>query len=240
MRSLTCRSSLNGLLAVVTLFVGLESAEPAAAQPYYYQPAPDYYHNDTASGTFLGGAMGAITGAVVGGRKHTGQNALIGAGVGAVAGNLLGRSKDAADERRTAQGAAAVGQMNQQAVAMAVTDSDLVQMTRAGINEDVIISTMRSRGTRIDLSPQSVIGLRQQGVSDRVVMAAQQMGGGSGYVAGVPAYGPTVVSEIPPPPAVIVAPVYRPYYYGCYPRPYYYGHHHYYHDHPHTSIRIGF
>ena len=148
---------------------------------------------------------------------------MIGAGVGAVTGNLLGRSKDANDERRAANGASAVGQMNQQAAAMAVTDIDLVQMTRAGISEDVIISTMRSRGTRVDLSPQSLIALRQQGVSDRVVMAAQQMGAGSGYAPGAPAYGPTVVSEVPPPPAVIVAPAYRPYPYYYYPRPYYYG-----------------
>jgi hypothetical protein len=235
MFSLKFGKSLKTMLAIAIAIAGLAVVEPASAQPYYYQPAPDYYHNDTASGTFLGGAMGAITGAIIGGKHHAGQDALIGAGVGAVTGNLLGRSKDAADDRRAAQGAAAVNQMNQQAVAMAVTDSDLVQMTRAGINEDVIISTMRSRGTRVDLSPQSVIALRQQGVSDRVVLAAQQMGGGSGYVAGAPTYGPTVVSEVPPPPAVIVAP-YRPYYYGYYPRPYYYGHYY----HPHTVVRVGF
>jgi hypothetical protein len=49
------------------------------------------------------------------------------------------------------------------------------------VSEDVIISTMRSRGARIDLSPQSLIALKQQGVSDRVVMAAQDMSGGRGY-----------------------------------------------------------
>lgn len=237
MRSLTFRKSIQAVLVLATAVVGLACVEPAAAQPYYYQPAPDYYQNDTVSGTFLGGAMGAITGAVIGGRKHGGQNALIGAGVGAVTGNLLGRSKDANDERRAAQGAAAVGQMNQQAMAMAVTDNDLVQMTRAGISEDVIISTMRSRGTRIDLSPQSLIALRQQGVSDRVVMAAQQMGAGSGYAPGAPAYGPTVVSEIPPPPAVIVAPAYHPYRYWYHPRPYY---HEDYHHYPHSAVHIGF
>src|SRR4051812_47677925 len=237
MRSLTFRNSLQAVLALMIAILGLASAEPAAAQPYIYQPAPDYYHNDTASGTFLGGAMGAITGAIIGGRHHAGQDALIGAGVGAVTGNLLGRSKDANDERRAAQGAAAVNQMNQQAVAMAVTDNDLVQMTRAGISEDVIISTMRSRGARVDLSPQSLIALRQQGVSDRVVIAAQQMSAGTGYVAGAPPYGPTVVAEVPPPPTVIVAPAYRPYPYGYYyPRPYYYGGYH----HPHTVVRVGF
>ena len=173
----------------------LAQIEPAAAQ-YYYQPAPDYYHNDTASGTFLGGAMGAITGAVIGGKKHGGQDALIGAGVGAVTGNLLGRSKDRDDAPRAANGAAAVGQLNQQAAAMAVTNYDLLQMTRAGISEDVIISTMRSRGARIDLSPQALIALKQQGVSDRVVMAAQDMG-----EARLRDTGPgVIVSEVPPPP----------------------------------------
>jgi hypothetical protein len=221
------------VLAAGFVFAQINSA---AAQPYVYQPAPDYYHNDTASGTFLGGAMGAITGAIIGGKKHAGQDALIGAGVGAVTGNLLGRSKDANDERRAAAGAAAVGQMNAQAAALAVTDADLVQMTRAGISEDVIISTMRSRGTRIDLSPQALIALRQQGVSDRVVMAAQQMGGGNGYVSAAPPYGPTVVSEYPPPPPVVVAPVYRPYPYWYYPRPCY--HDHYYR--PRTVVHVGF
>ncbi len=225
----------RSVVAVLTAGFLLVQVDWAQAQPYYYQPAPDYYHNDTASGTFLGGAMGAITGAIIGGKHHSGQDALIGAGVGAVTGNLLGRSKDATDERRAAAGAAAVGQLNQQAAAMAVTNYDLLQMTRAGISEDVIISTMRSRGARIDLSPQSLIALKQQGISDRVVLAAQQMGGGSGYVAGTSAVGPTVVSEVPPPPAVIVEPAWRPYYYH-YPRPYY-GYHYY---HPHTVVRVGF
>ncbi len=236
MRSLKFGKSLKAALTLLITVVGLACAQPAMGQPYYYQPAPDYYHNDTVSGTFLGGAMGAITGAIIGGKHHAGQDALIGAGVGAVTGNLLGQNKDRNDAKQAAAGAAAVGQMNAQAAAMAVTDNDLVQMTRAGISEDVIISTMRSRGARVDLSPQSLIALRQQGVSDRVVIAAQQMGAGGGYVAGAPPIGPTVVSEVPPPPAVIVEPAYRPYPYWYYPRPYYYGHYY----RPHTVVRVGF
>src|SRR3954467_11059626 len=115
MCSLHFGKSLKSALVLVTAVVGLVQAEPAVAQPYYYQPAPDYYHNDTASGTFLGGAMGAITCAIIGGKHHAGQDALIGAGVGAVTGNLLGRSEDANDERRAAHGAPVFGQMNAQA-----------------------------------------------------------------------------------------------------------------------------
>src|SRR5438046_1129162 len=119
MRLLQLGRSLKSLLALTILAFGLAQVQPAVGQPYVYQPAPDYYHNDTVGGTFLGGAMGAITGAIVGGRHHAGQDALIGAGVGAVTGNLLGRSKDASDERRAAVGQAQVNQMNAQAAATA-------------------------------------------------------------------------------------------------------------------------
>lgn len=217
------------LIALLIAAFALVRVEPAKAQ-YYYQPAPDYYHNDTAGGTILGGALGAVTGAIVGGKKHGGQDALIGAGVGAVTGNLLGRSKDRVDEQRAASGAAAVGQLNQQAQAMAVTNYDLLQMTRAGVSEDVIISTMRSRGARIDLSPQAIITLKQQGVSDRVLMAAQDMSAGRGYVAGAPAP-VAIVRELPPPPTVIFEPAWRPYYY---PHPYHY--HHRPHSYVHYSV----
>src|SRR5690349_7258754 len=224
------RSLLTALAAVIA---ASSLAEPAAAQ-YVYQPSPDYYRNDTAGGTIVGGALGAITGAAVAGRKDRGAGALIGAGVGAVTGNLLGRSKDAADERRAATGAAVVGQMNQQAAAAAVSNFDLLQMSQAGISDDVIISTMRSRGARIDLSPQSLIALKQQGVTDRVIVAAQQMGAAPGYIP--PAGAVPVVTELPPPPtAVIVEPVYRPY-------GYYYGPHWHHHPYcgPRTYVRVGF
>ncbi len=175
--------------------------------------------------------MGAITGAIIGGKHHGGQDALIGAGVGAVTGNILGRQKDATDERRAAVGAATVNQLNAQAAAQAVSNYDLLQMTHAGISDDVIISTMRSRGARIDLSPQALIALKQQGVSDRVVVAAQQLTAAPGYYA--PPGTTTVISEVPPPPStVIVTPGWRPYWY---PRPYYHSYHH-----PHGYVRVGF
>ena len=147
-------------------------SRPAAQ--YVYQPAPDYYHNDTASGTIVGGAMGADHR-----RDHRRQEAWRPGCPHRRRRRRRHRQparpiERRADDRRAAAGAATVGQLNQQAAAMAVTNYDLLQMTRAGISEDVIISTMRSRGARIDLSPQSLIALKQQGVSDRVVMAAQE------------------------------------------------------------------
>lgn len=236
MRPQDTRKSSPAAAAVCLLSVAimLSSHGEICAQPYYYEPAPDYYHNDTAGGTFFGGALGAITGAIAGGKKNRGEGALIGAGVGAVTGNLLGRSKDRADEQRAAYGAARVGQLNQQAAAQAVTNYDLLEMTRAGVSEDVIISTMRSRGARLDLSPNSLIALKQAGVSDRVVLAAQGMNGASGPVV-APA---PIVTEVVRPTRVIVAPAPWP----CYD-PWddcHWGHHYYHHGHHHSHGHIHF
>ena len=225
-----CRHLLIPVLAVAVTATAL--GQSASAQ-YVYQPAPDYYRNDTAGGTIVGGALGAITGAAVAGRNDRGAGALIGAGVGAVTGNLLGRSKDATDERRAANGAIATSQLNQQAAAMAVSNYDLLQMSQAGISDDVIISTMRSRGARVDLSPQALIALKQQGVSDRVVVAAQQMGSAPGYIP--PAGVVPVVADYPPPTAGNVEPGWRPY--GYYHGPHW---HHRPYCGPRTYVRVGF
>lgn len=224
-----------GLLAVATLGTSAEAQ-------YYYQPPPSYYHNDTAEGAVVGGGVGAITGALVAGRKKSGAGALIGAGVGAVTGGLIGKANDKADERQVAAGAAVVSQANAQAAAQAVTNFDLVEMTRAGVGEDLIISSIRSRGCRMDLSPAGLIALKQSGVSDRVVLAAQSMAPG-GYATPAPAVaapyssGPTVVYDAPiavvaPPPVYYVRP--RPaveFYFGPTWGGGGYYHHHSHHGH---------
>ena len=214
--SLSKRTATGSALPAVLLMSLLASTHDASGQqPYYYQPAPDYYHNDTASGTVVGGAMGAITGAIIGGRSNRGEGALIGAGVGALTGNVLGRAKDRVDQRQAASGAAVVAQANQQAAAQAVT------------NYDLVISTLRSRGARLDLSPQGLIALKQAGVSDRVLLAAQDMSASRGYIP--PAL--PVVRQVPPP-TVIVTPAPGPYYRYYGPRYYPYHHtHFYYHGH---------
>jgi len=196
------------------------------AQQYYYQPGPSYYQNDTVGGAVVGGGVGALTGAVIGGRKQRGEGALIGAGVGALAGGLLGRSTDIADQRQAANGAYVASQANAQAAALAVTNNDLVEMTRAGLSEDLIISTIRSRGGRFDLSPSGLISLKQYGVSDRVVLAAQ-----SNTSAGfAPAPAPAVM--VSQPPVVYVRPAPTIHFYSG-PRWYGHGHHHWHGHHHH-------
>jgi hypothetical protein len=207
------------------------SATPVRGQ-YYYAPPPSYYQNDTLGGTVVGGGLGAITGAVIGGKKNRGEGALIGAGVGALTGGLIGKSQDNADARHAVVGSSVAAHANAQVAAQAVTNYDLVDMTRAGLSEDVIISTLRSRGGRFDLSPAALIALKQNGVSDRVVIAAQSMSP-SGYSAPAPAVvmspSPAVVVSSPPVVYVRPAPVVR--FYGSYG--WGHGHHHHHHGHWH-------
>lgn len=186
------RSSILCIAALAT------TVSSVAAQQYYYQPSRGYYHNDTREGTITGAGLGAITGALVGGKKNWEGGALIGAGVGALTGRAFGSARDNADMQQVAVGNAIANQANAQAAATAVTNYDLVQMSNAGLSDDLIISTVRSRGGRFDMSPGGLISLKQAGVSDRVVLAAQQVAASSG---------PTPIN---PPPAIHVAqpPVY--------------------------------
>jgi len=224
-----------GLLTLVTFASSLSTAN---AQ-YYYQPQRSYYRNDTFTGGLLGAGGGALVGSAFGGKSggNRGENALIGAGVGLLGGALIGKSIDNTDQRQVAAGSAVayqanqqVAQQNAQLAAQAVTNQDLVEMSRAGLSDEVIINTIRSRGSRIDTSPNSLVFMKQGGVSDRVVMAAQSASPTATF-SSMPVSGPIAINA--PPPAVIVAPA--PVYYAPPPRVIHvyggYGHPHYHHHH---------
>ena len=107
-------------------------------------------------------------------------------------------------------------------MARAVTEAEVVNMTRNHVSEDLIINSIRTRGCLWDGSPDSVIRLRHEGVSDRVVAAMQNSGVHASVVVGSP---PPPVYYAPPPPVggvVVVGPrYYGPRYWG--PRPYWHG-----------------
>ena len=71
-------SIVNRRLIVATLLVGcLAGIETEADAQYYYQAPRSAYQNDTVGGAVVGGGLGAVTGAIFGGRKRGGENALI-------------------------------------------------------------------------------------------------------------------------------------------------------------------
>ena len=195
-------------IIALTFCVAISSQSFAQYPPqqYYYQPTPDYYKNNTAEGTVLGGGFGAIAGALIGSSEgKSPEGALIGAATGAIAGNLLGRSKDRVDQQRANNGFAVAQQANQRVAATALSNYDLIQLTRAGIDDSVILNAIQTRGGNFDVSPNGLIALKQSGVSDQVLSAAQR------YAV----QGPTVINPPPPTTTIIHEPapiiVHRPY-----------------------------
>ena len=172
------------------------------------------YHADR--GALFGGLLGAGTGAIVGHAVgNTGAGAAIGAGVGALSGAAIGHGMDEMEARNRAMIAQ---QMGREIRAGAVTYEDVMAMTQAGVNDELIVNHIRAHGMVRPPQSTDLIQLQQQGVSTNVIKAMQE--------PPPPQQTQTVVvREAAPPPVVIHE--YDPWY-G--PRPYYYRH--YYHHGP--------
>jgi hypothetical protein len=187
--------------------------------------------NHTENGALAGGGLGALIGAIIGHQTgHAAGGAAIGALAGGVTGGLIGNAEDSRDQRDAAIARAHIAEQDRQAAAVALTNADLVNMTQKGISDEVIINSVRTRGGRFDLSPDAIIGLKAQGVSDHVILAVQKIGesappptivsGSPTYVAAPPQV--VIVRPVPPPPSVGIGVYYGP------PRPRWRGHGHYY------------
>lgn len=127
------------------------------------------YHSDR--GAVLGGLLGAGTGAVIG--SATGQplaGTAIGAGLGALGGAAVG---NAIDESEAKNRAMIAQQMGRQIQSGAVTINDVVSMTKAGVNEDLIVNHVRANGMAAPLQANDLIMLQQEGISQKVIAQMQ-------------------------------------------------------------------
>jgi len=162
---------------------------------------PDGTQNNTGTGAIVGGALGALTGAAIGGSRHGGPDALIGAAIGAVGGGLIGNSMDREQETRLrAEAPQTYARVDQ---GQPLTIADVKSLAKAGISEDVIINQISTSHTVFHLSSADIIDLRDSGVSDKVV---NYMINTATTVSSAPV---TVIEQAPPPPpveTVIVAP----------------------------------
>lgn len=123
-------------------------------------------------GALFGGLLGAGTGAIVGSALHApGAGAAIGAGVGALSGAAVGGALDEQDAKNRAMIAQ---QLGRQIPANPVTVPDVINMTRAGVDEELIFNHVRTHGVAAPLQAQDVIVLQQQGVSKRVIAIMQE------------------------------------------------------------------
>jgi hypothetical protein len=170
------------------------------------------YRSD--QGALFGGLLGAGTGAVVGHAVgNTGAGAVIGAGVGALSGAAVGSEMDDIEAHNRAMIEAKLGR---QVAPGAVGIDEVVNMTRAGVDPDLIATHVRTHGMAAPLQSSDLIMLQQQGVNKQVIAAMQapppaQPAGAVVY----PAPAPVIVEEYP------YGPYYGPrvgYYYRAPPR----------------------
>ena len=145
-------------------------------------------------GALFGGLLGAGTGAIIGDAVgNAGAGTAIGAGLGALAGAATGAELD----RIEAQNRAMIEQqLGRQIAAGAASIDDVIAMTAAGVDDELIVNHVRIHGMAAPLQAPDLILLQQQGVSTRVIKAMQEPPRQPQTVAARPApQRPVVVKE---------------------------------------------
>ncbi len=167
------------------------------------------YRSD--QGALFGGLLGAGTGALVGSAVgNAGAGAAIGAGVGAISGAAIGSELDEIEARNRAEIAQHLGRP---VPAQPVAVDDIIAMSKAGVDENLIVNHVRAHGVAAPPTASDLILLQREGVSARVVAAMQE----PPAPRAAPVYGVPVYSA----PPVYAQPVYvQEIYYGPHWRPY--------------------
>jgi hypothetical protein len=129
--------------------------------------------NRAVEGSVIGGILGAGAGAIIGNQGHDRdqgrtQGALIGGAIGALGGALAGSQvqKQPAQQQQVAAGQQAMNP-NQMSI------SQVVDLTKQGVNEDVIVDRIRLTNSKYRLSQADVEYLQQNGVSHKVLLEMQ-------------------------------------------------------------------
>ena len=167
--------------------------------------SPNGTPDNTASGALMGGAIGAISGAAIGGPRHGGEGALIGAAAGALAGGVIGNSMDQQQQERLRAQAPQTYTRVEQGQPLSV--ADVKALSEAKVSDDVIISQIRNSHTVFHLSAPDIIDLHDAGVSENVInymINTPSLVGNTSAVQNT-----TVVMEAPPPTPVetiVIAP----------------------------------
>jgi len=172
--------------------------------------------SNTAKGGLVGGGLGAGLGAIAGSASgHAGGGAAIGAAAGTVLGAIVGNDADQQDKKRAEERIAVAEarqvQPLQPVVQAPLGITDVMQMTREGIHEDIIINQIRSTNSTFQLSNEDVRALSQNGVSPRVVIEMQNRRPVTRVM-----HQQQVIYQQAPPPTVIYT---RPYCYAPPPPP---------------------
>jgi uncharacterized protein YcfJ len=123
--------------------------------------------NRTGEGALIGGLVGAGAGAIIGNQgdhrnRDRTSGALIGGALGALGGALVGNQVQKQPQQQA---------LSQNPNQMAM--QQIVDMSRQGVNEDVIVDRIRMSNSRFSLSPGDADYLKSQGVTQKVISAMQ-------------------------------------------------------------------
>jgi hypothetical protein len=123
--------------------------------------------NKAIEGAAVGGAVGAGAGAIIGHQsEHAGQGALLGGTIGALVGALAGsqvQKQPAPVSQANPPGPVSAINPNQMSI------QQVVDLSKQGVHEDVIIDKIHLTKSRFTLSAEDVDYLKNQGVSQKVI-----------------------------------------------------------------------
>lgn len=122
--------------------------------------------NKTVEGAVVGGLVGATAGGIIGHQSHHG---LEGAGIGAAVGALTGAVVGSQMKKHPQQAASGTSTANPSQMSM----QQVVDLSKQGVHEDVIVDKIRLTNSRFTLSADEITYLKQQGVSEKIINAMQ-------------------------------------------------------------------
>jgi hypothetical protein len=193
---------LNSSVTLLALATWIFAIVPGCQSPYYAD-------RGALAGGLTGAGIGALVGDAVG---ETAGGAAIGAGIGALTGGAIGGAIDDIEARNRATIAAQLGRPVAQGQA---TVGEVVAMTRAGVNPQLIVNYVNNSGTVQPVGAQDVIYLTQQGVPPEVIQVMQ-----------TPRVAQAPVPIVPSPPEPVIIEEYHHGTPGYCPPPYLHYHHH--------------
>jgi hypothetical protein len=169
-------------------------------------------------GALAGGLVGAGTGAIIGDALgNAGAGAAIGAGVGAISGGAIGQGLDEIEARNRAMIEAQLG--GRQISSGACTVDDVIMMSQAGVDDQLIVNHVRANGVVAAPEAQDLVRLQEHGVSPRVVEAMQRPPESRRAE-------PVVYQQVAPPPVIVEEHHYGlPYWHRPRFHPYHRGYH---------------
>ncbi len=140
--------------------------------------------NRAVEGGIIGGLLGGAAGGIIGHQSgHGGEGAAIGVAAGAVTGAIVGSQipKQGQPQPVTTTSATTSAptatpqtiQANQAANPNQMSLQQILDFTKQGVNENVIVDKIRLTNSKFNLSPSDVDSLKQQGVSQKVIDAMQ-------------------------------------------------------------------